>query len=131
MKELEKMIKQAQNKATTKVQINQPQSQQVFHPNNSAPLSQQISMPNNKSQAQSYPPQTKSPNQDSEDKLTELDNDLLIGVKPIVPHSCCYVLKPDNWYFFLKALIDIILKKIEKYIFNISKHKERSTHDCK
>jgi hypothetical protein len=32
-----------------------------------------------------------------EDKLADLDSELIIGGKPIVPHSCCYILKPDNW----------------------------------
>lgn len=40
-------------------------------------------------------PTKNTKNKDNE-KQTDIDNEIL-GSKPIVPHSCCYILEPDNW----------------------------------
>lgn len=57
-------------------------------------------------QQQPVPTQQQQPVVEKEnDKLTDIDVEIL-GSKPIVPHSCCYILQPNNWLFYLLIVIN-------------------------
>ena len=73
--------------------------QQVFYSQSRSVTQPKLSLPDILSQPLQKQQQQHQQQQDSkkETKLEDMSSELLIGGTPIVPHSCCYILKPDNW----------------------------------